>query len=101
MLAQPWVQRISRTVDAMFPTSLLAAPLGRAALVVLLVLLCLAIPVTRATANADAESPVVHAPTGGVVLGFFDDVMGNRTRMIQVGAVFVVVGILLLRMSYR
>ena len=36
-----------------------------------------------------------------VVVGFFDDLMGNRTRMIQVACIFGAIGIFILTRTYR
>jgi len=71
-------------------------PGRRVALATLLVVLCLLLcapPVSAAEAN---ETTVAAAPPVGMVVGFVNDVVGNRTRMIQVGLVFVAIGVFLL-----
>ena len=73
---------------------------GRAALVALLVVLCFALFVAPVAAAGSEEAAVRAAPCP-VVVAFLNDILGNRARMIQVGCVFVAVGIFVLRMSYR
>jgi hypothetical protein len=71
------------------------------ALLVVLALTCYPNPLIAAQADnaavlaSDASSSTLFAA------GWVNDIMGNRTRMIQIACVFVVVGALLLRQKYR
>jgi len=76
--------------------SVSSRPGKRAALAALLVIVCFLLaapPVPAAEANDTAIGAM--APLG-MALGFVNDILGNRTRMIQVGLVFVAIGVFLL-----
>jgi hypothetical protein len=55
-------------------------------------------------AVSDAKTSHIEQRTsnfGFLFANFFNDIMGNRTRMIQIGFVVLAIGILLLRQQYR
>jgi hypothetical protein len=65
-------------------------------------LLCLTVAPTSAAAAPIQDAQIVSAaPAPGVVVGFFNDIIGNRTRMIQVACVIVAIGVFVLTRSYR
>jgi hypothetical protein len=78
-----------------------AAPLSIsrpcAVVLILLVLCCLAAP---PTADAAAQGAGVMVASTTAVASIVD-VMGNRTRMIQVTCVIVAIGVFVLTRSYR
>jgi hypothetical protein len=65
-----------------------------------LALCCVAAPAAAEAATVDAAA-LGSGAAGPVVVGSFLDVMGDRTRMIQVTCVVVAVGVFLLSRSYR
>ena len=71
-------------------------PGKRAALAALLVILCFVLAVPAVSAGEATETAVGALAPVGIVVGFVNDVLGNRTRMIQVGLVFVAIGVFLL-----
>ena len=71
-------------------------PGRRAALAALLVILCFLLAAPVLWAAEPTEAAVGAAPPLGMVVGFVNDILGNRTRMIQVGLVFVAIGVFLL-----
>jgi len=71
-------------------------PGTRAALVALLAILCFVLAATPVSAAETCETTVGAAAPATIVVGFVNDVLGNRTRMIQVGLVFVAIGVFLL-----
>jgi hypothetical protein len=77
------------------------ANLGRVSIVLLLsafFLFGIAMPVAAAPATAAGD---VAAP-GVLVWGsYFNEILGNRTRMIQVACVFVAIGVFVLTRSYK
>lgn len=76
--------------------------------VLLLLSLCFALEAPPApAADATPTATVLQAPTApGAVghtppLSWWDNVLGNQTRMIQVGLIVIVIGIFLLSRSVR
>ena len=68
-------------------------------LLAVLVLACLPCPIAAAAVEVD---PSVATPAlGHVIFADFFSKMGDRTRMIQVGCIFVAIGIFVLTRSYR
>ncbi|HYV39743.1 MAG TPA: hypothetical protein VE988_28905 [Gemmataceae bacterium] len=77
-------------------------PRGHEALVALLVLLCLVCAQPSAFSASTNDSCVAGAaPTGVVLADFVGEVMGNRTRMIQIACILVAIGVFILTRSIK
>jgi hypothetical protein len=79
-------------------------PLSRlCAVVLLLALCCLTAPPSAMAATVDSGAPTASAVVlaSVPVVGWVNEVMGNRTRMIQIACVVGVIGIFFLTRHYR
>jgi hypothetical protein len=70
---------------------------SRAAFIAILVLLCLALSAAPVAAAGPGETAVSAAAP----VAFINDIVGNRTRMIQIACVIGAIGIFFLTRSYR
>jgi hypothetical protein len=71
------------------------------ALLVVLVFACSLAPLSAAPL-CDSKTDGVHAAASPALQGtVFQEIAGNRSRMIQVAAIFVVLGFFILSMKYR
>jgi hypothetical protein len=76
-------------------------PHGWSAFVTVLVLLCLVAQVTPVAAAGAGDSFLTSSPCCWGAPAFIGDILGNRTRMIQVACVIGAIGIVFLTRSMR
>jgi hypothetical protein len=74
---------------------------GRTAFVAVLVVLCFLLNLTPAVAAGTGEVSAGSGPAASVTLAFISDIMGSRTRMIQIACVVGAIGIFFLTRSLR